>query len=167
MTTIVENITAVIAAADGIPESDVKETEPAWRFAGGRVFSGPSLEIITYRGYVAVSAHLALSRRLTFKATIPFCLTSVSGLEEAVNRARQNVDVLARAHRALKRAGYTVTPGAGGSPYPGTGLTVTSDERRAWIRADKADGTIQVIGQSDEPDECGRVYRAVLDAVGM
>lgn len=166
-TTVVENITAVIAAAEGISESSVKETEPAWRFAGGRVFNGPSLEIITYRGNLAVSARLTRSRRLTFKATIPFCPTSVSGLQEAVTRARQNVDVLARAYDELKRAGYAVTPGAGGSPYPGTGLTVTGDGDRAWVHADKANGAIRVIGQSDEPDECGRVYRAALDAVGV
>ena len=167
MSTIVERVTAVIAAAEDIPESNVVEKEPDWRFAGGRVFSGPSLEIMAYRGHAAVSARLAHPKRLTVRATVPVRSTSVAALENVVRIARRNVDILARAYDDLERAGYTVTTGTGSSPYPGSGLTVRGDGLLAWIHADGLAGRFYVTGQRDERGAYGRVYYDALDVINL
>ena len=167
MSTIVERITAVIAAAEDIPESNVKEEEPAWWDANARTFSGPSLEIMAYRGHAAVSARLAHPKRFTVKATVPVRSTSVAALENVVRIARRNVETLARAYDALERAGYTVTPGTGSSPYPDSGLTIRGDELLAWIHTDGLAGTFYVTGQRDERGAYGRVYYDALDAIDL
>lgn len=167
MSTIVERVTAVIAAEDDIPESNVEEKETAW-WINARTFSGPSLEVVAHRGHAAVSARFAHPKQFALRATINIFSTSSAALEKAVRIARREVKVLARAYDELEHAGYTVTPGTGSNPYPGSGLTIRGDDGLlAWIHTEGLAGTFYVTGQRDKRGAHGRVYYDALDAIDL